>query len=145
MFLLLLCVCCFKHLVRCEVMVVLDLDLNLVESVVFSSVVGKRLAFCLFVKRIFSVFLSVARSFSGGVCSPSSETVSEIGSILDLKLAHRLVICPYFKRVYSCNFCSLTKEHCGFGGRRYKFKPCFAGVRVSWICSELVGLPDFES
>ena len=32
-------------------MVVLDLDLNLVESVVFNSVVGKRLAPCPFVRR----------------------------------------------------------------------------------------------
>lgn len=84
-----------------------------------------------------------------------SETTIEINSVLDNASAQRLVVCPYFKRVLfsrecspsvvsSWNMCSLTREHCGFHGRRLKFRPCFAGVRVVWICSMLVGLPDVE-
>lgn len=73
---------------------------------------------------------------------------SLIGEIVD----KRLVVCPYFKRVlfsracspeifHSWCMCSLDKSHCDSHGRCLKFKPCFGGVCVAWVCSKLVGLP----
>jgi hypothetical protein len=79
----------------------------------------------------------------------------ELGKILTRADSHRLVDCPYFKRilfsrerspdvVHLWNLCSLDKRHCDFHGCRLKFKPCFAGVRVVWICPKTIGLPNME-
>jgi len=78
-----------------------------------------------------------------------------VGSVLDMASAQRLVVCPYFKRVvfsrewcpnihHFWKMCCLDKEHCDFHGRRLKFKPCFAGVRVAWVCPKAIGLPNLE-
>jgi len=75
-----------------------------------------------------------------------------INSVLDVVSAHRLAVCPHFKRVlfsracspstfHSWNMCFVDKSHCDSHGRCLKFSPCFAGVRVVWICGKLVGLP----
>ena len=85
-----------------------------------------------------------------------SDSQIVVGSVLDKVSSERLVICPYHKRVVFsresspsvqkyCNLCSLDGEICSVRGRRFKFKPCFDGVRVSWLCSKLVGLPNPES
>jgi len=69
----------------------------------------------------------------------------------DRAFAHRLAVCPYLRQVlftlpsnlddFRCyNVCSLDKLHCDFRGCRLKFKPCFDGVRVAWVCPKLVGV-----
>lgn len=79
-----------------------------------------------------------------------------VGSVIsDRVLAHRLAVCPFMKRVLwnrrssldvfgVWNSCSLGSHHCSSRGRRLKFKPCFGGVRVVWVCPDVVGLPDVE-
>jgi hypothetical protein len=85
----------------------------------------------------------------------SSFSSVEVGSVLDLVSARLLADCCFCRRVlfshacspsvfHSWNMCFLDKSHCGSHGRRLKFKPCFAGVRVVSVCPKLVGLPDLE-
>lgn len=73
------------------------------------------------------------------------------GLVLDTVSAKRLAACPFFKRVlfsresspdvcHLWNLCSLDAGHCDSHGRKLRFKPCFAGVRVAWICPKFVGL-----
>jgi len=80
---------------------------------------------------------------------------SKVG-VLDSATAKALAVCPYFKTVLwnRCssldavrrwNSCSLGSHHCSFHGKRYKFKPCFGGVRVVWVCPNVVGLPALDS
>jgi hypothetical protein len=80
---------------------------------------------------------------------------SKIG-VLDSLTAKTLAVCPYIKKVsfsrgsspyvhHFWNMCSLTRKHCSSHGKRYKFKPCFGGCRVAWVCPELVGLPALDS
>jgi hypothetical protein len=79
-------------------------------------------------------------------------SIAEIDSVLDRVVSKRLAVCPYFKRVlfsrecspdvvHLYNLCCLDREHCSSHGRRLKFKPCFAGVRVVWVCPKVVGFP----
>ena len=90
------------------------------------------------------------------VHKPSKKSNAAIDSVFDSGSAQCLAVCPFFKRVLfsvpshypyckAWNQCSLDREHCDFHGRRFKFKPCLGGVRVVWMCSKLVGLPDLES
>jgi hypothetical protein len=80
-----------------------------------------------------------------------------LGSVIvDKAEAHRLAVCLFFKRGFvtessfsegfsrSRNLCSLDGGFCGSCGRRLKFKPCFGGCRVVWVCDKLVGLPELE-
>jgi len=96
--------------------------------------------------------LSEARTENRASDSLNSVTV---GSILDSSSSKRLAVCPYFKMVLwnrrssldvvrRWNSCSLGSHHCSFRGKRYKFKPCFGGVRVVWICPNVAGLPNEE-
>jgi len=79
----------------------------------------------------------------------------EINSILDSASGKRLAECPFLKKVlfnrsssldvvHFWNMCSMDNEHCDFHGRKLRFKPCFSGVRVCWLCPKLVGLPNEE-
>jgi len=81
-----------------------------------------------------------------------------VGSVFsDRDFAHRLAVCPYFRQTlynltsnlydFRCwNMCDLDKKHCDFRGCRLKFKPCFDGVRVAWVCPKLVdvSVEEFE-
>jgi hypothetical protein len=80
-----------------------------------------------------------------------------LGSVIADKAERaRLIVCPYFKRAIvdessfsegfsrSRNLCSFDGGFCGSCGHRLKFKPCFDGCRVVWVCPKTVGLPDLE-
>ena len=83
-------------------------------------------------------------------CSDSPIVVGSV--ISDRAYAHRLAVCLFIRKVlfsraslpdvvHFWNMCCMDKAHCGSGGRRLKFKPCFGGVCVAWVCPKVVGLP----
>jgi hypothetical protein len=79
-----------------------------------------------------------------------------VSSVLDRAVGKRLAVCPYFKSVLFSresspsvqrfwNMCDLDKSHCATRGKCLKFESCgIDSLRVSWICSKVVGLPFLE-
>ena len=93
------------------------------------------------------------------MCSGRSPKVTVesvyLGDVLDRLSAERLASCQFYKlvsfsrecspNVYcSWGMCGLDRGHCGSCGKRLRFKLCFDGFHVVWVCDKLVGLPDLE-
>jgi len=90
----------------------------------------------------------------------SGSKTYNVGSILPRRYAQRLRDCPHLRKisfksdqwVFSpplhrlWNMCTLDEKHCDFRGLRLKFDTrCKIGMlRVTWVCSKTVGLPNSE-
>jgi hypothetical protein len=100
-----------------------------------------------------SIFLGL-RMWGGFLSNIESVVVGSV--IADKAEAHRLAVCLFFKRVFvtessfsegfhrSQNLCTLEGGSCGSCGNRLKFKSCFDGCRVVWVCPKVIGLPELE-